>query len=395
VWKWLIVLILCVSGVSVGETSLEAIGEERLAEEEGAARFSLSYIVDALTNLSGGKDQGSELMGSMLLELAVDAEKAFGWIGGSFHFGVLGVHGGLFSEFVGDYQTVSNIEAPQTISLFTAYFEQKFFEDRLSVVAGLLNVDSEFDTRTTAELFVHSSPGTGGDLGQIGENGPGIFPVGALGTRILYQDQGWYGQCALVEGIPGDPDDPFGTTLRFDPDEGFLVIGELGHVWEDELGELGKVALGGWGFTADFATHLDSNAAANNRGGYLSLEKTFSREDDASQGLAGYLRTGIADGRVNPLETFVGAGLVYTGPFEGRDEDQIGLGINVGFTSEDFLQSGQFDRHETALELTYKFAVNDNFAIQPDLQYIINPGFEPTLDDAFVLGVRAYVVFGL
>jgi porin len=378
-----------------GTTDENTDETDETTDVESAAQFSLSYIVDALTNVSGGLEQGSDVLGSLLLELSVDAEKAFGLTGGSFTVGVLGIHGGPFSDRVGDYQTVSNIEAPKTVNLLTAFYEQMFLDDRLSISAGLLNIDSEFDTRTSAELFVHSSPGTGGDLGQIGENGPGIFPVGAIGGRVRYQDNGWYGQCAVVEGIPGDPNDPYGITLTLDGDEGLFVIGELGHIWEDDEGELGKVALGAWGFTADFGTVLDPNAQASNRGAYLSLEKAFSREeDDASQGLTGYLRTGVADGRVNPLETFVGAGLIYTGPFDGRDEDQIGLGINAGFASEDFLDSGQFDRHETALELTYKFVVNENLAIQPDLQYIINPGFDPALDNALVLGLRAHVRFG-
>lgn len=329
----------------------------------------------------------------MLLDFKLDGEEAFGWNGASFEVSFLGIHGGPFTDRVGDFQTVSNVEAPETVNLFRAYYEQKFWDDRMSVVLGLFNIDHEFDTRETAELFVHSSPGTGGDIGQLGENGPGIFPAGALGARLKYDHNGWYGQAAVIEGIPGDPDDPFGTTLSIDRDEGLFVIGELGHVWSDEVGQLGKVGFGAWGFTETFATHLDPNAEASNRGAYLTLEKALYREkEDPSQGLAAFLRTGLADGRVNPIETFVGAGLVYTGPFEGRDNDMVGLSINTGFADSDFIQAGN-ESHETALELTYSFAVNDHLSIQPDLQYVINPGFDPNLNNAFILGLRAVASF--
>ena len=41
----------------------------------------------------------------------------------------------------------------------------------------------------------------------------------------------------------------------------------------------------------------------------------------------------------------------------------------------------------TALELTYALAVNENVAIQPSVQYIINPGFDPALQNSLVLGL--------
>lgn len=355
--------------------------------------FELSYITDLLVNAVGGVERGSDLLGSILLDFKLDAEAAMGWKGASFEASVLGVHGGPFTDRVGDFQTVSNVEAPPTVSLFRLYYEQKFFEEQLSFLVGLYNVDSEFDTRDSAEVFVHSSPGTGGDLGQLGLNGPGIYPVGALGARVRYQNRGWYGQMAMVEGVPGDPDDPFGTTLRLDRDEGLFVIGEFGHVWSDEHGPLGKAAFGAWGFTTEFETHLDPDLGAGNRGAYLSLEKTFHREEDPEQGLAGFLRAGVASGRVNPIETYLGGGLVYTGLFEGRDQDRLGLAFNTGFAGKEYLRSGAYDGHETALELTYAFNLNDNLSLQPEVQYILNPGFDASLDNSLVLGLRAVATF--
>lgn len=355
-------------------------------DHKAGQRFKVegTYIVDLLSNVRGGVQRGTKTLGNLNLVFDWDP-----WKNGSFHAYVLGDHGGSFRELVGDFQYASHIEAPATISLFEAHYGHRFFDDRLSVLAGLYAVDSEFDTRMCSDLFVHSSPGTGAELGQIGVNGPGIFPVGALAVRLRYEEAGWYAQSAVAEGIPGDPDDPFGTHLSFDPGEGVFVIGEAGHVWNDEHGDLGKVGLGAWGFSKGYETFENPDAQATNRGAYLTLEKVFSREEDTDQGLAGYVRVGVADGRINPIENFAGVGLVYTGPFEGRDQDELGVAVNAAFTGRDYQLSGDFDAHETALELTYSFKLSDNFYLQPDLQYIINPGFDPALEDSFILGLRA------
>jgi porin len=39
---------------------------------------------------------------------------------------------------------------------------------------------------------------------------------------------------------------------------------------------------------------------------------------------------------------------------------------------------------ETAIELTYAFTLIDKITVQPDFQYIINPGVNENIDNAFV-----------
>ncbi|MDY6947997.1 MAG: carbohydrate porin, partial [Pseudomonadota bacterium] len=46
------------------------------------------------------------------------------------------------------------------------------------------------------------------------------------------------------------------------------------------------------------------------------------------------------------------------------------------------------ERHESAIELTYRVQARSWLALQPDLQYIINPGTDPALEDAWVVGLR-------
>lgn len=45
-------------------------------------------------------------------------------------------------------------------------------------------------------------------------------------------------------------------------------------------------------------------------------------------------------------------------------------------------------RAETNFELTWQRRVSERLTLQPDVQYVVNPGWDPALRDALVLGVR-------
>ncbi len=48
---------------------------------------------------------------------------------------------------------------------------------------------------------------------------------------------------------------------------------------------------------------------------------------------------------------------------------------------------------ETNIELTYRAPVTSWLTLQPDLQYVVDPGTSSTLDDAFVAGLRFEIAF--
>ena len=55
---------------------------------------------------------------------------------------------------------------------------------------------------------------------------------------------------------------------------------------------------------------------------------------------------------------------------------------------------GNFIGSETDIELTYKFFVNKNIYMRPDIQHVINPaGTEAKLDNALVGFIRFGVEF--
>jgi porin len=49
------------------------------------------------------------------------------------------------------------------------------------------------------------------------------------------------------------------------------------------------------------------------------------------------------------------------------------------------------DRSETVVELTYRAQISRFFVLQPDVQWVVNPGMNPELADALVFGLRAHL----
>ena len=52
------------------------------------------------------------------------------------------------------------------------------------------------------------------------------------------------------------------------------------------------------------------------------------------------------------------------------------------------------ERAETVLELYYRLRVSEAFQLQPDVQWILDPGMDPDLADSLVLGLRGTATVG-
>jgi porin len=186
---------------------------------------------DVLSTVSGGVRRKTAIDGDLDLLLTVDTEKLQGWKGGTFFLYGLGLYGSNPSRNVGEVQGVSNIGGPNDWKLFEAWYQQNLFGDRLSILAGMYEVTSEFDViRSASELFVHGSFGTGPDLGLSGKNGPSTFPNTSLGVRVQGEfTENFTVRAAVMDGVPGDPNNPTGTHVQLSGQDGVFAIGEAAY----------------------------------------------------------------------------------------------------------------------------------------------------------------------
>jgi porin len=100
---------------------------------------------------------------------------------------------------------------------------------------------------------------------------------------------------------------------------------------------------------------------------------------------------------VNQLDLSVAGGLIYQGICSDRPDDVVGLGITHARNGSPFLQARrdagiQTERAETVVELTYRAELGGILVFQPDIQWVRNPGMDPAVGDALLLGLRAYLL---
>jgi porin len=164
----------------------------------------------------------------------------------------------------------------------------------------------------------------------------------------------------------------------------------------------GKLALGGWHYTAHFPDLLDTlsdGESVRHRGSggaYLIGDQTMWSAGQGRPGaLTAFVQLGLGDGRVNQIGGYLGAGLTVTAPFPSRTQDALGLAVAAARNGSRYeraqMAAGDPAAGETAVELTYLAQLGSWLILQPDVQYVIHPGGTRATRNAVVLGLRLAV----
>jgi porin len=366
--------------------------------------FGIGHFGDVFTVADGGVAQETYYAGLLEVGVGLDLEALLGWPGTRAFVLGIGTFGRDPGDGAGSVHAPSNLANVPTGKLLEAWLERDFLDGRLAVLGGVYAVDSEFDVKETAGVFMNGGFGTGLDLSETGFNGPCVYPTTCLGVRVRYQpDETRYFQFALLDGVAGDPDQPRGTQIELRSDDGLLMLGEAGLQRIGASGRLLRGAVGAWHYTTGFErllqpeVVLDPLQKSGTHGFYALVEGTLYHEPgQVLQGLSGFVRVGGADESVNPVGRYAGAGLVYTGLLPGRPDDVLGLGFSAAFNGDDFKQAQAaagtpVDDAEIAWELSYWMPLLPWLSLQLDAQLIRNPSTDPAVEDALLFGLRYQV----
>lgn len=358
--------------------------------------FEALYTGELWHNAHGGLRTGTQYLDNLDLTLSVDGERAWGVPGlTAFAYVIYNSKGSFSEKYVGDAMTVSNIDAPRALRLYEAWLDWTSSGARpLSVRFGLYDMNSEFDTSDSRALFIHSTHGVGHELAQTGENGPSIFPVTSLALRLAWEPaQSWRLLAAVMDGVPGDRKRPERSGIHLSSEEGALAMAEA--QWT--IGAT-RLSLGHWRYTADFADLRSTDEAPlperdDNVGTYGAAELALRRAADGASMLGAFLRYGVANGRINEFDDSISMGLRGAGLWAARPDDELGVAVtraNLSRTARRIAaaEGSGLDRHESAIELTYRAVINDWLTLQPDVQYIINPGTDASLSNSVAFGLR-------
>lgn len=300
-----------------------------------------------------------------------------------------------FSETtVGDLQTISNIDTDGSLRLYEAWIERDF--GWLAIKGGLIDLNSEFDVNEPGSLFINSSHGIGPDFSQVGETGPSIFPLtglGLLGRLDLMPSLRVAG--GVFEGTPGNPYRPRRMLLDLNSGEGILIVGEAVHAFGDKAG----IKVGAWHHTGGRVQPIDADRSdAASTGAYVHIAGQVARNRDIA--IDGFVRLGFADPGIHQIASYTGAGIVLSGPLlaDASGEEQIGLAVALANNGTRFRRaraaSGKIvEKRETVIEFTYRRRLFENLALQPSLQYVVNPSMEPDRRNALAVGLRFEVAW--
>lgn len=355
--------------------------------------FEASNVTDVMFNTTGGLASGARVLTKFDVSAAWTPAEDGALKGWSAIVALQATDATDFSgRLTGDLQGVSNIDAPAGVRLSNAWLGYDS-EGTAGLKAGVIDLNSEFDVQETGLLFLNPSHGIGPDFSQSGLNAPSIFPTTGLGIVGYWMfDDHWTLKAGVFEGTSGDPNHPGRESIALTGREGALFTVEL----RNRIAPHFVIGAGAWHYTADFDT-LDGFVAGDNAGIYAIADgKLYLEEGSDERGLGAWLRVGFANARINVISTYFGGGFVYTGVF--GEHDQAGIAVasaRLGDHARDAaaLAGTPLESGETTLEATYAFAVIDWMSVQPDVQYVVSPGADPTLADAFVVGTRAVLTW--
>lgn len=356
------------------------------------------YDGDWWDNAAGGIRRGAVYAAHLDTSLSIDAERLFGLPTTRFYFRSFADNGASIGRRVGRAQGVNNWESGYAAAkLLEAWVDHRFLDNRLSLRFGLYDTTTEFDKNKSQALFANSAQGMNAPLALSGDNGPSTYPATSLALRARYTfDDSWTAKLAVVDGAPGDRNDPAASDIHVTSADGALIISELRYHRSDGR----RFDVGYWRYTNAFPelTRVDATGMPRmtygNQGFYLSGDTMLtSTADDPLGGISVGARIAYADGGFNQFNWFASASITDTGFWLRRPDDKIGVGLLFASTGTDYLHaqqtSGMVARpNEWVMEVTWRAPLTDWLSLQPEVQYVLNPAHASAHRSALVLGLR-------
>jgi porin len=394
------------------------------------AKLDIIETGEVLGNMTGGRRRGALYEGLTDLALTIDLKPYFN-APGSVFARAYQIHGrGLTGNNLGNLAPVSGIEATRTTRLFELWYELPL-ADRLQLRLGQQAAGTEFQVSTTAQLFVNATFGWPNLPAIVLPAGGPTYPLGTPGARLKATPSdelsllvGLYNGNPAGPGV-GDPQlrDASGTAFRIN-DGAFVIAEAQYHPGNSERD--GTYRVGGWFSSERFPDqHFDTagislaNPASNgaprqhrhNTGIYGIVDQPVLRGDQEEGGATIFARIMGAPSDRNLVDFYVDGGVAYAGPF-GRKDDRVGVGVGYtrigaaarGLDADQARFTGQIlpvRSEEIVIEVTYRLQLAPWWQLQPDFQYVFNPGggiLDPArpgrrLGDAAVFGLRTAVTF--
>ncbi|MFA9389172.1 MAG: carbohydrate porin [Prolixibacteraceae bacterium] len=338
--------------------------------ENSGWQLGASYKGDLVSNVNGGITTGTNYLGLADLYIAHSGL----WKGAEFLVHGANSHGGEPSaNLIGDFQVVSNIEAGNHTFLYELWYKQTIQSLRMTI--GLQDLNAEFASSDVAAIFLNSSFGI---HSVISDNitAP-IFPLTSPGITICQNlAEHWCLKTAFYKGCPIDFEgNPYNVKWNLNHLQGLLWVSESQLKWSGPNESQSALKSGVF-----FHQHCPESEVVNTETGntlsfdygvYLVGDHQWEIGNDLNHQLNIFYQFGISPRNDNI--GYFGAGCTYTGIFSKIGADELGLAMAWGMLTP------ERGRDELTFELTYMVPVAEHIYLQPDIQYVVNPGATGTL----------------
>ena len=389
------------------------------AAKPAGIEFFIDYFGVFQGNPIGGKAQ--DFAYSQYLPFGLEWKEPLGWRGGSLRVSAVSGAGRNLSESIGNAFTVSQAWDGNTLFLYQAYLVQKAFDDRLEIGIGRVAASQFFATLPAFDLLV-----TGG-LNPV----PVALELNSTFTGSA--SASWFGgarwspmeETLLTAGIFQARADlgrtgPYnGLDLGLDENDGTFGVVEIGWtpnsdkftaVQEDRNFTRGRRELNGDGNglpgvykLGAYVSNEPKNSYPGGWGGspfgfYAIGQQTLWEQSPGQSQTAqfsvfgGVVWSPPSSVTEMPVDGF--AGTVWRGPWSRRPADHLYTSWQIGNFSEPYAQSvGQSSSgaFESVLNAGYIIQITKEFSVQPDIQYIIQPGGFGESGNALLLGLQIAV----
>jgi porin len=403
----------------------------RTALYDSGIDFSLTYTNNLAGNPVGGIAQGFTYTDNIYVGAELDLDKLFGWDGGNFIFSVLNRNGtNLSGKYIGNQFTVQQIYGNQTIVWYALLLQQKFWNDRLMFKLGRFSTGDDFASSPLYWLYMNNGidgnpqalpVNTGfssypnavwGSMGQVKITEEvtaklGLYQVSPRLGKMAYNGLDWSireGDGILLITQWGWSPEFFrrpvskpGTQTSAD---GKAVVGKSLSDPVEMKGLPGNYWFGAYWSAYNYAQFTSNQPLANSYGFYWHADQmVFQESPGSTQGLTLWSAFVLSPQEaISKLPLQINGGAVYQGLIPFRDQDWTIFGVIYGNFSGDYAQSvsvpGQSSPdYELVFEWGYRVQLTNFAYVQPNIQYVIQPGGRSDIPNALVLGAQIGVTF--
>jgi len=396
---------------------------ERNVLNDGGLSFWLTYTNNIAGNVTGGMQQSVTYTDNVGFGMEIDLEKFIGWNGASLVVSGLNRAGQSLSQIaIGNQFTVQQVYGEQTAMFFALAFEQKLLDDRVSIKLGRFAAGDDFASSPLYWLYMNN--GIDGNPQALPVNTKfSTYPVAVWGARLRVEPTR---ETSAMLGVYQAADHGYqpayhGLDWSIRANDGVFLIAQVG--WTPELfkqavadrkeietpggkpADAGKGLSGHYWFGAyyspwEFGQFGTSEMTSGACGFYWHADQVvFQESPGSSQGLTVWSAFVFSPQQnIAKLPFEANGGIVYQGLVPTRDEDQTLFGFAYGSFSGNYAAAmssvgGGSPDYELVLEWAHRFQFTKFLYVQPDVQWVINPGGAHNIPNALVLGAQCGVTF--